>query len=452
MNKKVTLNSLSERLADSCGISAAEAEKFIKSYFDLIADTIASGESVKVKGLGTFKAVGIEARESVDVSTGNRMVIPGHRRASFTPEKSLAEKVNTPFAAFEAVELSADVSEEDLEAAVASELPSERLQESSDNVVADIPEKNEKTEESSEKETEHNATENAADVEEIIREVADEASVTDSASETVPELSVVPTPEEESVVENEIDPIPDQQTVQVVSEQEEKPKEEAKPAAPSPKDEDDYYHDDVVYEEHYHHPKKSRFLSGFFIGIACMFAVLAGLWCWYRFAPASFDSILGRPDSSEMPADASDAKIVKQVVDTPKKPTVAKSEEESVSKEETTAAAEEVNSVENKAEVPTEPSDNSASESKTPKQDEPVYDVITKSRFLTTMARDHYGSYHLWPYIYMENSKILGHPDRIKPGTRIVIPPAEKYGIDAKDKNCIAKAKKLGVEIYAKYK
>ena len=83
--------------------------------------------------------------------------------------------------------------------------------------------------------------------------------------------------------------------------------------------------------------------------------------------------------------------------------------------------------------------------------DATVYDTITKTRYLTTMAKDHYGNYHLWPYIYRENGKILGHPDRIKPGTRVVIPDLAKYGVDPKNADHIDKAKKLGVEIYARY-
>ena len=83
--------------------------------------------------------------------------------------------------------------------------------------------------------------------------------------------------------------------------------------------------------------------------------------------------------------------------------------------------------------------------------DKKVYDTISTTRYLTTMAKDHYGNYNLWPYIYKENSKILGHPDRIRPGTKVVIPPLSKYGVDPKNPEDIKKAKKLGVEIYSRY-
>lgn len=87
------------------------------------------------------------------------------------------------------------------------------------------------------------------------------------------------------------------------------------------------------------------------------------------------------------------------------------------------------------------------------KQQQPlVYDTISTTRYLTTMAKEHYGNYHLWPYIYEENKTILGHPDRIRPGTKVLIPSASKYGIDANNPKCIEDAKRKGVEIYSRYK
>ena len=68
------------------------------------------------------------------------------------------------------------------------------------------------------------------------------------------------------------------------------------------------------------------------------------------------------------------------------------------------------------------------------------------------MAKDHYGNYNLWPIIYEENKAFLGHPDRIRPGTRVVVPPLSKYGVDPDNPEDIARAKKKGVEIYARYK
>lgn len=410
MNRKVTLASLAERLAEICNIPAAEAESRIKSYFDIIAETVSSGDSVKVKGLGTFKAVGIEPRESVDVTTGKRMLIPGHRRAVFTPEKSLAEKVNAPFAAFEAVELSDDISEEELDAAAREE------------TAADVPEAPVVTSED-------------------VQTVGTKETPEETSEENMEEAPVaVEKVEERSVEVAEPD---------LTDEVKERKASDAVTATPSsliqtPDDEEDDDSDIVMDSKPRRREHRGGFLPGFLIGFACMFAVLGGLWCWYRFAPESFDSILGRPSAKV--ENATPAKIVSNTVPAAK-PEARAQKVEAEAAEEEDAVAEvsvEKEEVENRAEVPTQPSDKT--------KEKPVYDTISKTRFLTTMARDHYGSYHLWPYIYEENKAILGHPDRIKPGTKVVIPPAEKYGINAKDKACIDKAKKLGVEIYAKYR
>lgn len=80
-----------------------------------------------------------------------------------------------------------------------------------------------------------------------------------------------------------------------------------------------------------------------------------------------------------------------------------------------------------------------------------TYDTISKNRFLTTMSREYFGRMEFWVYIYEENKENLGNPNRIKPGTVIKIPSAEKYGIDKDNPECIAAAELKAVEIYAPY-
>lgn len=84
--------------------------------------------------------------------------------------------------------------------------------------------------------------------------------------------------------------------------------------------------------------------------------------------------------------------------------------------------------------------------------DEPVYDTVTTTRYLTTIAKEHYGNFNLWPIIYEENKDILGHPDRIRPGTKVVVPPLSKYGVDPKNAGQIKEIKQKGIEIYARFK
>ncbi len=79
------------------------------------------------------------------------------------------------------------------------------------------------------------------------------------------------------------------------------------------------------------------------------------------------------------------------------------------------------------------------------------FDKIKTNRFLTTMAREYYGNMNFWVYIYEENKTMLGHPNKIKPGTIVKIPPAEKYDINANDPLSVQKAEAKAVEIYSRY-
>lgn len=79
------------------------------------------------------------------------------------------------------------------------------------------------------------------------------------------------------------------------------------------------------------------------------------------------------------------------------------------------------------------------------------FDKIKTNRFLTTMAREYYGNMNFWVYIYEENKAMLGHPNKIKPGTVVKIPPAEKYNIDANNPQSVQKAEIKAVEIYSQY-
>ncbi|MDE5813354.1 MAG: hypothetical protein K2H72_03620 [Muribaculaceae bacterium] len=80
-----------------------------------------------------------------------------------------------------------------------------------------------------------------------------------------------------------------------------------------------------------------------------------------------------------------------------------------------------------------------------------AYDTVTLTRFLITMSREYYGNPDFWPYIYEENSDKLGHPDRIVPGTMVVVPRLSKFGVDPKNPADVEKAKRLGKQIYARY-
>lgn len=153
-------------------------------------------------------------------------------------------------------------------------------------------------------------------------------------------------------------------------------------------------------------PQKSRFGTGFLIGSLSTFALCAVIFmlgCFFQWWPVNFGSpksIVAETEQTIVP----EAAAPQTTIETP------------------------------------EP------------EPEPIYDTVSTTRYLTTISREHYGDYNFWPYIYLENESILGHPDRITPGTKVVVPDLSKYGVDPKNKEDVKEAKKKGVEIYARFK
>lgn len=102
---KLTINHIASVLVEKNGIAPKDAEQFVAAMFDVIQEGLENDKQVKVRGLGTFKIVDVEPRESVNVNTGERVLIKGHSKISFTPDASMKEMVNKPFSQFETVVL-----------------------------------------------------------------------------------------------------------------------------------------------------------------------------------------------------------------------------------------------------------------------------------------------------------------------------------------------------------
>ena len=91
MNEKLSFQSIADTLAKKSGVSKKVADTFSKAFFDTIVEALGAGEVIKIKGLGTFKLVEVGDRESVNVTTGKRFVIPGYKKLAFTAEDSVVE-------------------------------------------------------------------------------------------------------------------------------------------------------------------------------------------------------------------------------------------------------------------------------------------------------------------------------------------------------------------------
>ena len=114
MNAKITLVELTQLMAESTSTTKRVCELFLRELFATISQALIEGESVKIKGIGTFKVTEVKPRKSVSVQSGKSIEVKGYSRITFTPTKALAAAVNQPFEQFETVYLHDEVSDEKL--------------------------------------------------------------------------------------------------------------------------------------------------------------------------------------------------------------------------------------------------------------------------------------------------------------------------------------------------
>ena len=203
------MTELADMLAQKAGISKREAQQFLTDFIETIQDGVNNDKLVKIKGLGTFKVIDVDARESVNVNTGERVIIESHQKLTFTPDAAMKELVNKPFSQFETVVLNDGVEFDDEpeveEPAIAEETP--------EPVVEPTPEPEPEPV--------------------VVPETELEPVV---VPELEPEPTIVPEPEPEPVIVPEPEPEP-----VVVPEPEPEPMPEPEPepeAAPAPVEEE----------------------------------------------------------------------------------------------------------------------------------------------------------------------------------------------------------------------
>lgn len=178
MDKKLNFTDLCNFYAKAAGVPAAEAESFVHAFFEIVVEGLEKDGAVKINGLGTFKLVEVESRSSVNINTGERFEIDGHKRLTFVPADSLKEIINAPFAMFEPVEVEDDFDDDDDEKDAANE----------DASLDEAPVAEEQDE------TATDSIEEAAEEQAPVEEIAAVAEITEEATDT---------PEEPIIVENE---------------------------------------------------------------------------------------------------------------------------------------------------------------------------------------------------------------------------------------------------------
>ncbi|MDE6811873.1 MAG: HU family DNA-binding protein [Muribaculaceae bacterium] len=381
MNSKITILKLAQLLALKTGAGVEDCETVVRILFREIAGSLQTGEAVRVKGLGTFKILKVEARKSVDVNSGENNEIPAHKRISFIPAREMAAAINAPFEMFETVVLDERVSEDLLNQA--------------EETVIQLPE----------------------DPIQFTQPEMTTVTFPDVTTETDPNDLLIPECTEDGLSDNDNE---------IVDKTE---------CNPSEVEEEYQYNNEETPED-----KKHRIRWWYMTACIIILLIAAGgVWMFdtdrnifglierENRHPAAADSIV---TDSILPPDIHHSIVAQHPTDNPDKQDDA-STSLSTNTDTTYPVANDP--------VPTKASDT------------PVYDVVTDTRYLSTIAKEHYGNFNLWPYIYKENEKILGHPNRIRPGTRIIVPPLSKYGVDPKNKSHIEKAKQLGAQIYQSY-
>lgn len=145
MGNKLQIQELVDSLTLNNHLSEDVSNNFVKTFFDTIMVALEKEQSVKIKGLGTFKLVDVDARESVDVNTGERIEIESHQKVAFTPEAALKKRINKPFEQFETVIINDGVDINSMESLNNKEVEAASLNKSSDekNVSSDTPDDHE---------------------------------------------------------------------------------------------------------------------------------------------------------------------------------------------------------------------------------------------------------------------------------------------------------------------
>ena len=371
MNTKITLVELSELIAEATSTSKRVCELFVRELFATVSQALINGESVKIKGVGTFAVTTVKPRKSVNVSTGDAIQLDSYKKLTFTPDKSLAEAVNHAFAQFETIVLNDDLTDEKL-AEIDQQFPSfSGVAEEKPSEPVETHEEKKTTEESS---------------------VAEEEAAVPVGLKALEAFGVPvsQTPPDEVLVTEEPTKVTEtQESVETESEKVTDSDEDQPSSVEEPEPEDDFYRPAprnayTPTQEQIKRSKSAKSMRKWWWVLPAALAISAIIWIVSGLKG-------GNAGSSDNVAVADSAAVVA-----------------------TESVPEEAPAV--------------------------ITDTVTKQIVLSTLADKYYDSPWFWVYIYEENKDKIDNPDNVPPGTVVVIPPAEKYGIDAKDSESLKKA------------
>lgn len=443
MNNRLTIQDLAGLLADHTGKDKNVTERFLREFIAIVSEGVFADKIVKIKGLGTFKIIAVEKRESIHVNTGERFLIPAHYKFSFLPDKELKELVNKPFSFFETTEIGEDVDFSDMDVSEDTE-EKETEDESVEEVMPEeqllsppVTESSDETEEELPVVEEEAIVENETSLE--------EEAITEPIEETIPENkeeavdSTVAAAEdaliaEEPVVEESAmeEPIVQESTIEEILE-DAAVKEEVAP--------EEVITETTVSEETAVRPEESVSSKKIILNsrtliisaiVLLLVGINIGLYLNREFFKKEEVELPVAEDENIAVATPSDSlNLAKQAVENDKD-TIQKH-----SAVDTVAPASGIPAKEEKAPVET-----------SAKKEIGLVKIASGDR-LTLISLKYYGHKIFWVYLYEYNKDAIKDPNNVPIGTVIRVPAPELYGINAQSRSSIEKAAALQTQILA---
>jgi nucleoid DNA-binding protein/nucleoid-associated protein YgaU len=476
MNEKISLQDLVVLLTEKSGIIPKDAETLVKECFDIMEEGLINDKFLKIRNLGTFKLAWAEDCESVDASTGEKVLIPAHYEVTFSPDIELSQIVNAPYASMEITEIEENEYLEKI---------NDELNDSDDEIEDKINENSAKSayfwgrpetqkqpdrinveDEPKEPQKAPGIIEARREEPKIIEVKQEEPEITESEPEEPQEEPEITEAELEEPQEKpeitESDPEEPQEKPEITEADPEEPQEKPETIEPEPEEpevmkieeekpedkkeeafenknnefeneeENEPEYNELYDEDHNGNGANKVFFWLLVLIISGLILVFAGRYFYSNNSTSESDSIpvfsnsVTRPERIDsLETVQEDGSTTTPVVDVQKK-----------------------NQTQNlsEAKTPTPPETNPATAQEPQKNESQPAKIgvgqymIHPGERLNIIALRIYGHKAFWVYLYDENRAVINNPDVVDPGTVINIPPAEKYGIDKDNPESINKA------------
>ncbi|WP_102408798.1 HU family DNA-binding protein [Parabacteroides bouchesdurhonensis] len=428
MNNRLSIPEMAGLLAGYTGKTKKEAEAFLKAFVSVVTKGVFADKIVKVKGLGTFKIIPVEQRESIHVNTGERFLIPKHYKFSFVPDKELKELVNKPFSFFESAEVNENVEFSDIDESIESEENKLSEDESVEDVLPD--------KELPVTDVQETTKAPAAPVVEETEKLPEEESAEPSSS--------IPEPVETQVTKEEH--IHQPQSEIITEEEVEEP---------------DYsFHDAYSGAEGARHSVMKYTVVAIFslalisiIGIYLYLNFNSFVSYSYKGGVAKIEvegDSLGELLTDSLRGESADTLDLALAMDTIEQEVAVQEETPVVKEEKTEEATPAPAPVKKQPEIKQQPEQQKTVSAQSSRL--PAKVTIKAGDRLTVISLENYGSKVFWVYLYEHNKNVISDPNNVPIGTEIVVPAPELYGIDAHSRESLDKAAALQARILSEAK